>query len=164
MRRGSEREVVLAGPGEPASRPLLVELMKLSLLVTTQSLASYPHAVHGDPAHPGSRGARASAGVSHRGRGSLRVEGVGVRSWCLRSGWVLATETRWGAFVPGEDARLAASGCVEHGLQAGDGGGRFCPSAHRGPTLCAWFQEPAADLVVEGAKKLWASCRMWAAV
>lgn len=62
MRRGSEREVVLAGPGEPASRPLLVELMKLSLLVTTQSLASYPHAVHGDPAHPGTLGARASAG------------------------------------------------------------------------------------------------------
>lgn len=56
MRRRSEREAVLAGPGEPASRPLLVELMKLSLPVTTQSLDSYPPppaVVHGDPCTPG---------------------------------------------------------------------------------------------------------------
>lgn len=47
MRRRSEREAVLAGPGEPASRPLLVELMKLSLPETTQSLDSYPPPRHG---------------------------------------------------------------------------------------------------------------------
>lgn len=99
MRRRSEREAVLAGPGEPASRPLLVELMKLSLPVTTQSLDSYP------PPRRGSRGPlhiRGPAGpkpgrVFHVEKGgSLRVEGVGVRPRCLSSGWVLATETRVG--------------------------------------------------------------------
>ena len=73
MRRRSEREAVLAGPGEPASRPLLVELMKLSLPVTTQSLDSYPPPpppwFTGTPAHPGTRGAQAWAGVSRRERG-----------------------------------------------------------------------------------------------
>lgn len=44
---------MLAGPGEPVSGPLLVELRKLNILVTTQGRASYPHAVHGDPCPAG---------------------------------------------------------------------------------------------------------------
>lgn len=141
MRRGSEREAVLAGPGEPASQPLLVELMKLSLPVTTQSLARYPHAVHGDAAHPGTHGARACAGVSHGGMGVS--EGGGGR------GGVTAPEKRVGLGRGDQVGCLctwrrcspATSGCVEHGLQAGgrcggrgDRGGQFRPSAHSGPT------------------------------
>lgn len=86
MRRGSEREAMLAGPGEPVSGPLLVELRKLNLPVTIRDRPATPTWFMGIPAQLGMRGARACSGASRRGSRVSEGGGCWGRSRCLSSG------------------------------------------------------------------------------